>query len=82
MNITLLKTAGANATGSGAASNFGFAQSVYVVARGANDIVTSSTGGSIHLHSNQAIVINKDRAETLYAGANTTFFTPIGYPRG
>ena len=56
MNITLLKTAGANATGSGAASNFGFAQSVYVVARGANDIVTSS--------------------------ANTTFFTPIGYPRG
>ena len=81
MNITLLKTAGANATGSSDASNFGFAQSVYVVAR-ANDIITSSTGASLHMHAAQAIVINKDRAETLYAGANTTFFTPIGYPRG
>jgi hypothetical protein len=34
------------------------------------------------MHENQAIVLQKEKADEVHAGTTTTHFTKIAYPRG
>jgi len=67
---------------SGNKSTIGNAQTVYVCAT-ADDLITNDTTGfTFQMHENQSIVIQKEKGEELFSGANTTHFTKIAYPRG
>ena len=67
---------------SGNKSTIGNAQTVYVCATADDLITNASTGGTIQMHENQAIVIQKEKEDEIHAGTTTTHFTKISYPRG
>tara|TARA_B100000902_G_C26932684_1_gene727131 strand:- start:313 stop:558 length:246 start_codon:yes stop_codon:yes gene_type:complete len=70
------------ANGSGNKTTVGDAQCVYICAT-ADDLITNiTTGFTFQMHENQAIVIQKEKAEELHAGTTSTHFTKIAYPRG
>ena len=70
------------ASGSGAKTKVGRAQTVYICAT-ADDLITNhTTGFTFQMHENQAIVMQKEKDDELYAGTSTTHFTKIAYPRG
>jgi hypothetical protein len=70
------------ANGVGAKTTVGGAQTVYVCAT-ADDLITNvTTGGTIQVHENQALVIRKETGDEIHAGTETTHFTKIAYPRG
>jgi len=69
------------ANGSGQATTVSNASIVYCLATAAAT-VTLSGGGTFQMGANQALVIHKDRTETVYASSANVHFTKIAYPRG
>lgn len=70
------------ANGSSNKTNVDLATSVYICAT-ADDLITNvTTGATLQMHENQAIVVQKAAGDELHAGTTTTHFTKIAYPRG
>lgn len=70
------------ANGSSNKTTVGSAQTVYICAT-ADDLITNiTTGFTFQMHENQAIVLQKEKADEVHAGTTTTHFTKIAYPRG
>ena len=69
------------ANGSSNATNVSRATSVYCLATAAST-VTLSEGGTFQMGVNQALIIHKEAAETVYASSANVHFTKIAYPRG
>ena len=70
------------ANGNGNKTTVGGAKTVYVCAT-ADDLITNVTSGAtMQVHENQALVIRKDKFDELHAGSVNTHFTKIAHPRG
>ena len=70
------------ANGSSNKTNVDLATSVYVCATEDDLITNVTTGATLQMHENQAIVVQKAAGDELHAGTTTTHFTKIAYPRG
>tara|TARA_Y100000992_G_C21149555_1_gene435521 strand:+ start:30 stop:275 length:246 start_codon:yes stop_codon:yes gene_type:complete len=70
------------ANGSGNKTTVGDAQTVYICATADVLITNNSTGFTFQMHENQAIVMQKEKAEEIFAGSADAHFTKIAYPRG
>tara|TARA_B100000287_G_scaffold300296_1_gene283458 strand:- start:7805 stop:8050 length:246 start_codon:yes stop_codon:yes gene_type:complete len=70
------------ANGSGNRTTVSNAKCVYVCST-ADDLITNhTTGATMQVHENQALVIRKDKFDELHAGSVNTHFTKIAHPRG
>ena len=70
------------ANGDGNKTTVGGAQTVYVCATADDLITNATTGATMQVHENQALVIRKETTDEIHAGTTTTHFTKIAYPRG
>jgi|TARA_B100000242_G_scaffold133782_1_gene95124 hypothetical protein len=70
------------ANGSGNRTKVGRAQTVYICATADVLITNHTTGFTFQMYENQAIVLQKEKDEEVYAGSADAHFTKIAYPRG
>ena len=67
---------------SGNKSTVGNADVVYILGTAADTITNDTTGATLQMHENQAMVIHKDSHDHLFAGSANAHFTKIAFPRG
>ena len=70
------------ASGSGARSDISNAQVVYCLATAAATVTNHQTGASFQMGANQAVIIQKQKFEQIYASSANVHFTKITYPKG
>ena len=70
------------ANGSGAKTNVDLATNVYICATADVLITNNTTGATLQMHENQAIVLQKAAGDELFAGSANAHFTKVAYPRG
>ena len=70
------------ANGSGARTNVDLATNVYICATADVLITNNTTGATLQMHENQAIVLQKAAGDQLFAGSANAHFTKVAYPRG
>ena len=70
------------ANGSGARTNVDLATNVYICATDDVLITNHTTGATLQMHENQAIVLQKAAGDELFAGSANAHFTKVAYPRG
>ena len=70
------------ANGSGNKTNVDLATSVYICATGDVLITNNTTGATLQMHEDQAIVLQKAAGDELFAGSANAHFTKVAYPRG
>ena len=70
------------AIGAGNKTTVSRAQVVYVCATADVLITNDTTGATLQMHENQAMVIHKDSHDHLFAGSANAHFTKIAFPRG
>ena len=70
------------ANGSGARTNVDLATSVYICATADVLITNNTTGATLQMHENQAIVLQKAAGDEIFAGSANAHFTKVAYPRG
>lgn len=84
--IIRMLSATVDANGSGAATTVSNAENVYVSNKTGNAIITvvSSKYGttSLHMHADHDLIIQKEKADTIYSNSANTHFTKIAHTRG
>ena len=70
------------ANGSSNKTTVGKAQNVYICATADVLITNDTTGATLQMHENKAMVIHKDSHDHLFAGSANAHFTKIAFPRG
>lgn len=84
--IIRLLSATVDANGSSAATTVSNAENVYVSNKTGNAVVTvvSSKYGttSVHMHADHDLIIQKEKADTIYSNSANTHFTKIAHTRG
>ena len=55
---------------------------VYICATADVLITNNTTGATLQMHENQAIVLQKAAGDELFAGSANAHFTKVAYPRG
>jgi len=84
--IIRMLSATVDANGSGAATTVSDAENVYVSNKTGNAVITvvSSNYGttSLHMHADHDLIIQKEKADTIYSSSANTHFTKIAHTRG
>jgi hypothetical protein len=84
--IIRLLSATVDANGVLNATTVSNAENVYVSNKTANSVITvvSSKYGttSIHMHADHDLIIQKEKADTIYSNSANTHFTKIAHTRG
>ena len=70
------------ANGNSNKTTVGKAQNVYICATADVLITNHTTGATLQMHENQAIVLQKAAGDELFAGSANAHFTKVAYPRG
>ena len=67
---------------SSAKTNVDLATSVYICATADVLITNHTTGATLQMHEDQAIVLQKAAGDELFASSANAHFTKVAYPRG
>lgn len=84
--IIRMLSASVDANGVVSATTVSNAETVYVSNKTANAVITviSSKYGttSLHMHADHDVIIQKEKADTIYSNSANTHFTKIAHTRG